>query len=62
MATVSFDKKISIKDEKAMNVLIKGLSEKKNTKTTAKRNVIVELNAGKELLKRLLIKQNYHHI
>ena len=53
MATVSFDKKISIKDEKAMNVLIKGLSEKKNTKTMAKRNVIVELNAGKELLKRL---------
>ena len=31
MATVSFDKKISIKDEKAMNVLIKGLSEKKKT-------------------------------
>ena len=53
MATVSFDKKIIIKDEKEMNVLIKGLSEKKNTKTTAKRNVIVELNAGKELLKRL---------
>lgn len=53
MATVSFDKKISIKDEKAMNVLIKGLSEKKDLKMKDKRNVIVELNTGKELLKRL---------
>lgn len=54
MATVSFDKKISVKDEKAMNVLIKGLSEKKeDSKTQNKRNVIVELNTGKELLKRL---------
>lgn len=53
MATVSFDKKINIKDEKAMNVLIKGLSEKKDLKIKSKRNVIVELNTGKELLKRL---------
>ena len=50
---MSFDKKIIIKDEKAMNVLIKGLSEKKDSKTTEKRDVILELNEGKELLKRL---------
>ena len=36
-----------------MNVLIKGLSEKTDTRTTGKRDVILELNAGKELLKRL---------
>lgn len=53
MATVSFDKKISIKDEKVMNILIKGLSEKKDSKVQNKKNVIVELNTGKELLKRL---------
>ena len=50
---MSFDKKIIIKDEKAMNVLIKGFSGKKDTRTTEKRDVILELNAGKELLKRL---------
>ena len=50
---MSFDKKIIIKDEKAMNVLIKGLSEKNDSKTTEKRDVILELNEGKELLKRL---------
>ena len=53
MATVSFDKKISIKDEKAINVLIKGLSEKKNIRSKSKRNVIAELSSGKELLKQL---------
>ena len=49
---MSFDKKIIIKDENAVNVLIKGLSEKKDIRTTEKRNVILELNEGKELIKR----------
>ncbi|MDU2198757.1 MAG: hypothetical protein E7E21_10150 [Peptostreptococcaceae bacterium] len=53
MATVSFDKKISIKDDKAINVLIKGLSKKEDTKVKSKKNVIAELNTGKELLKHL---------
>lgn len=53
MATVSFDKKISIKDDKAMNVLLKGLSKNKAIKSKNKRNVIVELDSGKELLKHL---------
>lgn len=53
MATVSFDKKIDIKDNKTMDILIKGLSKKSLTMSNNKKNVIVEINKGKELLKQL---------
>lgn len=53
MATVSFDKKINIRDNKTMDVLIKGLSKKTETMYKDKKNVIAEINRGKELLKQL---------
>ncbi len=52
MATVTFDKKIVIKDEKAIDTLIEGLSQNNDNKFN---NIDVEneLKRGSVLLKKL---------
>ncbi len=50
MSTATFDKQISIKDDRAIDVLLKGLEEQKGKNENTK-DVSEELNRSKEILK-----------
>lgn len=53
MATASFDKDIVIEDEKAINVLLNGLSKVSNNKAThSKVDIDKEINRGKSALRK----------
>jgi hypothetical protein len=52
MATTTFDKKIVVRDNKAADILIKGLSQKKKTASNEDMDVINELKRSRQLLKK----------
>lgn len=51
MSTATFDKQILVKNDQAMDVLLKGLKEQSNKDENTK-DVVEELNRSKEILKR----------
>jgi hypothetical protein len=51
MATKTFDKKIVVKSDEAMDTLLKGLGEP-NVRPKKKRDVVAELNRSREILHR----------
>jgi hypothetical protein len=52
MATSTFDKKIIVKEDKAADILIKGLSQKNKSTSKDDIDIISELKRSRQLLKK----------